>query len=533
MVAFVAESGRGASGLRVIADPFVVAPPRGVHTRSRVRVTATEDAALTRIGEVLGVAYRQTLASRLRLGAATSGQVAEWRRVTKKSLTPDTSARWAGAITRTAQDSYRTGMRGLGAEVASLSAAVAAIAARLAVPMPESGRNVGRSERKAARGYATASERHAKSRRKAQLEERLAAAMERQSAGHPRVVVGGGQLWRNRHHLAAAKMTLVEWDRRWADGRMFFTADGESGKSGGNETIRVSADGSVDIKVPGALASEFGVRLSISAPVSMATHRGDEWTQRVADRQAIRYDLHRDARGRWYIDASWTRDEPVATPLAGLRAHRTLGVDLNNGHVDAAVIDPHGNVVGVPQRIDYRIDGTAGHRDAQVRHVVSRLIHMAVAAGCASISIENLGFDDARSTGRETMGRGRRGKRFRRVVAGLPTSRFRDRLAAMASTAGVSVIAVDPAYTSRWGKQHWLAPLRDSDSTVDGHRAAAVVIGRRGLGHRARRKSVEPLVRQRTHQGQSAVPAVRGSLTSRSRVTVRPRARDAAGSPDD
>ena len=53
-----------------------------------------------------------------------------------------------------------------------------------------------------------------------------------------------------------------------------------------------------------------------------------------------------------------------------LRAQRTLGVDLNHGHIDAAVIDPYGNVVGTPRRIDYTIDGTTSHRDAQVRHVV-------------------------------------------------------------------------------------------------------------------------------------------------------------------
>lgn len=125
-------------------------------------------------------------------------------------------------------------------------------------------------------------------------------------------------------------------------------------------------------------------------------------------------------------------------PRDVLRARRTLGVDLDDGHVDAAVIDPHGNGIGVPRRLGFRIDGAPGHRDAQIRHVVTRLLHAAGKAGCASISIENLGFEDARATGRETMGRGTGGKRFRRTVAGLPTAQFRDRLAAMAATAGIA-----------------------------------------------------------------------------------------------
>src|SRR5258708_9298819 len=66
----------------------------------------------------------------------------------------------------------------------------------------------------------------------------------------------------------------------------------------------------------------------------------------------------------------------------------------------------------------------------------------------------------------------------------------RDRLTPTAASAGISVIAVDPAYTSRWGREHWLAPLQEQASpTATGHHAAAVVIGRRALGHRARRRA--------------------------------------------
>ena len=74
-------------------------------------------------------------------------------------------------------------------------------------------------------------------------------------------------------------------------------------------------------------------------------------------------------------------------------------------------------------------------------------------------------------------------------VAGIPTGKLRDRLVQMAANAGLSVIVVDPAYTSRWGAEHWLAPLREHHREATGHHAAALVIGRRGLGHRARRRA--------------------------------------------
>ncbi|BEL42054.1 hypothetical protein [Mycobacteroides abscessus] len=519
-------------GLRPITDPFIVASPKGVRTRTRVHLTPQEEAVLEQIGVCLGRHYRATLVDRIALGAATRREQGVWRQVRKQALTASTSSRWAGAITRTAIDSYDLGMRALNAHVDSLTAAVSTLSARLAAPIHGKSREPNRPHAKQIRGYASEAERFSKSRRKAHLEARLAQARARQEEGRPHVVVGGGRLWRNRQHLAETSMTLAQWEKRWTDERMFLTADGESGKRFGNETIRVTDEGVLMLKVPGALVAEHGTRLTIAAPVSLNTHRGGEWADRITADRAVRYDLHRDPRGRWYLDASWGYEQAHAVPLSSLRTQRTLGVDLNDGHVDAAVVDPHGNVIGLPQRLDFALTGSTTGRDAQVRHVITRLLHLAAQHGCASISIENLGFEQARNTGRETMGRGRRGKRFRRTVAGIPTATFRNRLAGMAATAGLSVIAVDPAYTSRWGRQHWLPGLQTSDPTIDGHRAAAVVIGRRSLGHRARRKPVGPVTRQRTRDGQPARPATRRSQPSRSRVTATPRAHDAAGPPD-
>jgi IS605 OrfB family transposase len=75
-------------------------------------------------------------------------------------------------------------------------------------------------------------------------------------------------------------------------------------------------------------------------------------------------------------------------------------------------------------------------------------------ASATAVVVENLDFADARATGRETLGSGARGKRFRRAVAGIPTAKFRTRLTAMAARRGIAVIGVDAAYTSRWGNQH-------------------------------------------------------------------------------
>ena len=150
---------------------------------------------------------------------------------------------------------------------------------------------------------------------------RLASAQQALEVGRPSITVGGKRLWRTRNHLDTAAMSAEQWRARWDAARMFLTADGESGKAGGNETIRVDEHGRPRIKVPAALVEELGTHLVIAASVRFA-HRGAEWAERVAGRRAVRYDIRFDAdRGRWYLDATWTL-APAPAPERGSAARR-------------------------------------------------------------------------------------------------------------------------------------------------------------------------------------------------------------------
>jgi hypothetical protein len=273
--------------LRRIADPVVAAAPAGVRIRSRIHPAAAEAEALTAIGELLGSVYRSELAERVRLGRLDRTAHAIWRAERKQAITAVSSSRWAGAITRAVEDQYQLGMRGLAAQIVDLSAAVEVLEQRCELrpgqlaPVEDTDTS-GRSRRRR-RGYRNAAERFAKTRRLAVLRDRLATAEEAWAAGHPSVTVGGKRLWRNRNHLDATDMTKQQWREKWDAARMFLTADGESGKAGGNETIRVDENGQLRLKVPAALADEFGTHLTIAAPVRFS-HRGGEWADRVAAR---------------------------------------------------------------------------------------------------------------------------------------------------------------------------------------------------------------------------------------------------------
>ena len=457
--------------------------------RARLRSSPQDEAVLRAVGAHLGSLAGKDLAARCAEGRLDAPGRARSRAVRKRALTAESSSRWAGAITRTSEDAYRLAGQNLRAGQSSLTARIHRIQARLAV---QAGGKAGNT-----RGYATAAERHAKTVRLQALKTRLGRVRQQLDSGTVSVARGGKALLRKRNNLAAAGLTVDQWRREWESSRLFLTVDGEKDKAWGNETIRWHPEeGWLEVKLPAPLADlanqPYG-RYRLSAAVAFG-YRGDEVAAQAAS-GAVRYDIsHEPARGRWYIDASWKTAPAPAASLDDLRQHPVVAADVNHGHLAAAVIAPDGNILGAPATIPLDLAGLpSATRDGHLRAAISSLIATAQACGARAIVIEDLDFAEARAEGRERAAsrpsRGRRGRGFRRAVSGIPTGKLRDRLVQMAANAGLSVIVVDPAYTSRWAAQHWLAPLREHHPKATGHHAAALVIGRRGLGHRARRRA--------------------------------------------
>jgi IS605 OrfB family transposase len=413
-------------------------------------------------------------------GRSDSGQWA----FRKRELTAGSSSRWAGSLTKATHDQYALARRGQLAHLQKLDAGIKMLRHRLSLPLGEKG------TKRAPGGYRSAAEWFAKSRRLAVLEERRAVIKVDWEAGAVHVVRGGKRLANTRHHLAEAQLTEAQWRTRWEAARWFLRADGESGKTYGNETIRVTPDGQVSLKLPAPLAHLANAphgRYLLASTVRFA-HRGQEWADRIGTHRAVAYEIHYDpARDRWYLTASWKRPAVQAVPLQAARAGGLIGVDTNADHLAAYHLDPHGNPVGNPQRFYYQLTGTAGHRDAQLRHALTRLVHWATHTGVRAIAVEDLDFADGKT--REKHGRR---KKFRQLIHGIPTGKLKARLVNMAAEHGLALIAVDPAYTSKWGAQHWAKPLTSSKRAMSRHDAAGIAIGRRALGHPIRRRTAPP-----------------------------------------
>jgi IS605 OrfB family transposase len=411
-------------------------------------------------------------------------------------LTAESSSRWANTIIGANDDQYRLARDAQYRHIVGLRAAISTIEKRLAQPTAGT---LTADERKAHRksrlpkGYATQSERFHKQRRLQVLVAELDRTSCDRDRDRVRVVDGGKRLVKTRQHLDAARLTPLQWREQWDCARYRIKANGSGDEPFGNLTITVSPGGEVSVRLPKPLehfanAPRGGYLLSAKA---VFAHRAPEWLARITGGRSVCYTIARKpGRAGRYLTAAWATtpgpaDGPADVPGTEVRARGpVVGVDLNDGHLAVARLDEHGNPVGRPARIDFDLTGGSARRDAQVRHAITRLIHYTRRHGVTTIVVEDLDFADARTVGRETMGRGRRGKRFRKVVAGIPTAVFRNRLASQTAAAGITLLAVNPAYTSAWGDQHWRKPYMN----VTRHQAAATVIGRRAQGHKARRR---------------------------------------------
>ena len=504
--------------LRPIARSFVVEGPSGVSIRDRLKGLTPQDVKVLRlVGAHMGRLASSDLARRCSDGLEHSTEAWAER---KRDLTAESSSRWAGSVTSGTHDQWGLSRRAQWAHLQSLDAGIRTIRHRLSLPVGERGGN------RRPGGYRSAHEWFVKTRRLAILQAKYEQVRAERQAGRVSVVRGGRRLAKQRHNLSAVHKTPGQWRAEWEAARWFLTADGESGKRFGNETIRLTPDGQISIKLPTPLAELANAkhgRYVLAARVSF-THRGTEWCDRITANRAVAYRIHLNvATSRWYLDASWTRKNLPVIPLDALRAGGVIGVDTNADHLAAWRLDEHGNPVAAPRRFDYDMTGTATHRDAQLRHALTRLLHWAKTAGISAIAIEDLDFTDSKT--REKHDR----KKFRQIISGIPTGKLRARLVAMCAEAGLGVIAVDPAYTSRWGAQHWQKPLTTSRRPASRHQAASVAIGRRALGHRIRRRTAPPPHDQSDragHRTTQARPDDQGREGNRPRVPG-PRTRSA------
>lgn len=168
------------------------------------------------------------------------------------------------------------------------------------------------------------------------------------------------------------------------------------------------------------------------------------------------------------------------------RSARFAGVDVNAEHIDVAICDVYGNLIGKPKTVYFDSYRSDKQNKSSVLHALDVVRHFCERRHVECVFFEDLkGFLDSRS---RTLNDG--GHAFRRCVSSIPTGQIKDWAIRKLTGDSCHVEFVAAAYTSQCAKEFWLG---SSVASADGsgscvcvfsgvHQAAALMIARRGLG---------------------------------------------------
>ena len=184
----------------------------------------------------------------------------------------------------------------------------------------------------------------------------------------------------------------------------------------------------------------------------------------------ITYRVHFEGK-KVYLQAilSVNYGEAMATTLS----EGAIGLDYNDGFIQLAETDRHGNLVHL-EKHNLAFHGTGTRAENEIRQTIAVIARYSLQTG-KSIVCENLNFK--RTKGKQLKGKGKKGKRYNRMTHLLDYSRYKDTLKNAAVRNQIDLIMINPAYTSRIASKKYCTPKK-----LNIHAGAAYVIARRGQG---------------------------------------------------
>ena len=207
----------------------------------------------------------------------------------------------------------------------------------------------------------------------------------------------------------------------------------------------------------------------------------------VVARRAVRSAkavLKQDTVRANFDNAAYVHDARASFAACGARF---AGVDVNAGHIDVAICDVYGNLIGKPKTVYFNSYRSDKQNKSSVLHALDVVRHFCERRHVECVFFEDLkGFLDSRS---RTLNEG--GHDFRRCVSSIPTGQIKNWAIRKLTNDSCHVEFVAAAYTSQCAKEFWLGSSAASaggskDSCVGVfsgvHQAAALMVARRGLG---------------------------------------------------
>jgi len=320
-----------------------------------------------------------------------------------------------------------------------------------------------------------------------------------------RICFGSRKLFNAQHHLAENGFSSHDaWKTAWRAARSseFFVLGSKDETAGCQGCVMTHLG-----------ADRFRLRLrTVGADRAYATFDvrfayGGEHLLRALERgQSLSYRFKRDTKG-WRIFVSTAVIPPE---VATARHAGFLGVDQNDGFVTVTETDRFGNVIASRNMPMNTRHLSAKATTTCIAEVVKQIVADALRTG-KPISVERLNFAKKKaqlsyaSASRNVM------------LSAFAYRQFAQLLAARATDAGVEVITVNPAYSSKIGRQKY---ARRYGLSV--HMAAAFVLARRAQGFRDRYVSSDSKRRRSTREDAETPVLVAKERSVRGRAKVEP-----------
>lgn len=470
-------------GMRPLSSPVLVTATPHITVEAPLCLSEADERVLKALGRQFehwaGVALRE----RCRYGSTFDKDA--WMAIHHQVRAAGAPTVYANAVVADAKALWRTSRKAQRRQLQDVTKALRVLDQKLSLPPGDP------------KGYRDRKTWDGKFRRRQHLRSKQARLQRKYDEGRLSITRGGKHLLRNRHSLEESRFGSVdEWRVHWeARRRSIFGA----GSSGPHSSLwcRVDPDsGEIFILLPETLRAYANVNpphttlpwYRLDAALDLSHYRGRQAWRADGFRRArqqgrpVTYSFSydpaiRQSRGGWLVRATFEVPLPSAPikKVGDVRGLRVAAVDLNADHLAVQLLDQSGNPTRARATLALELEGlTTAQRDGLLRRTVEDLAEFCRRHQATVVAIEDLGFSDG-TAGRETID----AKKLRHVRSQFPTTIFRHRLVQMLSRRGISVVAVDPAYSSVNGARWWEDTVPEAKKPLSRHLAAAVVIGRR------------------------------------------------------
>jgi IS605 OrfB family transposase len=306
--------------------------------------------------------------------------------------------------------------------------------------------------------------------------QRQAAKLKRITQEGAKLCFGSRKLFNQQHNLEAnGFVDHADWLSTWQKERSStFILVGSRGESSGNSNAQLVEQTndtfSLTLKVPPALANQFGPVIKIDN-LRFNYYRGGKNNAltdlkiALANNEAITYRFNRGKRDKWTVHVTCRRMEVA---LVSARWNGRVGIDINNGSLDAAFVDFEGNLkehLSVP----FKTSKSANHDQikASIGEAVKSIVALAVKHK-TPIVIEDLDFSGKKKAMKD------KGLRNRAMLSAFAYAAITATIKSRAYREGIDVFVVKPAYSSLIGCVKY-----QSQYGINSGVAAAIVLGRR------------------------------------------------------